>query len=210
MNEKCEIAVLISGSGKTLQGLIDHIAKGELNASIKIVISDQKEAYGLERAEKANIPVGVIHAKDYSKHAFEEELKASLIQSGAKLIVLAGFMRILSPQFVRAFQGRILNIHPSLLPKYPGLHTYERALAAGEKEHGSTVHIVTETLDLGPIILQKQIPILPHDTKETLKARTQALEYTLYSEALRLFLSQRCANLLYSDLSATKNSCHLD
>lgn len=182
---KSKIVVLISGHGSTLQSFIDAIAQDTLHVDIAAVISNHADAYGLERAKLANIPTHVIAHTDFAtRSAFDEALQQQIDYYHPDLVVLAGFMRILSPAFVQHFAGRLINIHPSLLPNYRGTHTYERALAAKEKFHGTTVHFVTDELDGGPIIAQASLPILPDDTPETLKARTQEIEQRLYPEVI--------------------------
>ena len=181
MSARLPIAVLISGNGSNLQALIDKSLSGDMQADISLVISNKADAFGLERARRAGVATEVLLAGDYdSREAYDEALALRLAANGVHLIVLSGFMRILSAPFVQRFSGKILNIHPSLLPKYPGLHTFQRALDAGDTEHGTTVHYVDETLDGGPIIKQSRIPILADDTIETLKERTQQAEYDLY------------------------------
>lgn len=181
MNNTLPTAVLISGNGSNLQVLIDKSLGGEMQANIAVVISDKADAYGLERARQAGIRTEVLSAKDYaSRENYDEALRLKLEAYGVQLIVLSGFMRILSAPLVQYFAGKILNIHPSLLPKYPGLHTFRRALEAGDKEHGTTVHFVDESLDGGPIIRQSPVPIYSDDTVESLKERTQQAEYDLY------------------------------
>jgi phosphoribosylglycinamide formyltransferase-1 len=180
------IAVLISGNGSNLQAMIDAIDAGTLPAKVVVVISNKADAYGLDRAKKANIPTEVISHSDYeTREAYDEALIACLENYEPDLIVLAGFMRILTSTFVEHFKNRILNIHPSLLPKYPGLHTHKQVLAAGDLTHGATVHIVTSELDAGPILGQMQCNVAPNDTAETLKQKVQQLEYQLYPEVIK-------------------------
>lgn len=186
------IAVLLSGNGSNLQAIIHAIEAETLHARIVVVISNKPEAYGLVRAKKANIPTKILEFASYSsRENYDEALKNFLLNYSPDLIVLSGFMRILSPEFVLSFEKRILNLHPSLLPKYPGLNTYQRAIEAGDKEHGSTVHIVTAELDAGPIILQKKVPIFPDDTPEKLKERTQQMEHLLYPEAIEKWINAK-------------------
>lgn len=182
------LAVLISGQGSNLQAIIDAIDQG-LAAKIQIVISNQPNAFGLERAHKANIPTAVIPHQSFKNNraGYDFALIECLEVYKPELIVLAGFMRILGPEFIKRFHHRILNIHPSLLPKYPGLNTYEQAIAAGEKQHGTTVHLVTDDLDAGPILAQASVDIEPGETPESLKAKVQKLEHKLYPEVIRLF-----------------------
>ncbi len=183
---KIRIAVLISGNGSNLQALIDAAQSPDYPAEISVVISNVETAYGLTRAQNAGIPTVVIpHGNFESREAFDAMVDASLASHGIELVVMAGFMRILSEWFVNAWAGKLINIHPSLLPKYKGLHTHARALEAGDVEHGATIHWVTPELDSGEIILQRAIPILADDTAESLKARVHALEHQIYPEALR-------------------------
>jgi phosphoribosylglycinamide formyltransferase-1 len=147
-DSSCKIAVLISGGGSNLQSIIDHVEQGHIYANIACVISNKPDAYGLVRAQNANIPTHVIEHKNYaSREAFDQELINTLAVYNIKLIILAGFMRILGPTFINEYQGNILNIHPSLLPKYAGLDTHVRAIEAGDSEHGCSVHFVTTDLD---------------------------------------------------------------
>lgn len=189
-NETCRVVVLISGSGSNLQALIDQ--QHSLPIEIVSVISNKEEAYGLERAEKANIPSHFINHKDYdNRETFDQAMIERIDLYKPDLLVLAGFMRILTPEFVTHYTGRLLNIHPSLLPKYPGLHTHERALKAGDKEHGVTVHFVTEELDGGPPIIQAIVPIQPDDTEKDLQQRVQQQEHIIYPKAVQWFAQQR-------------------
>jgi phosphoribosylglycinamide formyltransferase-1 len=182
------IAVLISGQGSNLQAIIDAIDQG-LAAEIRIVISNQPQAFGIERARKAGICTAVIphQAFKHNRDAYDQVLIEYLEAYQPELIVLAGFMRILGPDFVQRFHHRILNIHPSLLPKYPGLDTYAKAIAAREKQHGTTVHLVTNDLDGGPILAQATVDINPDETPDSLKAKVQQLEHQLYPAVIRLF-----------------------
>ena len=178
-------AILISGSGTNLQAFIDRAAGGELAASLELVLSNRDDAYGLVRAKEAGIPTAVIRHADYpTRETFDRAMSARLDEAGVELIVLAGFMRILSPWFVRRYLGRLLNIHPALLPKYPGLDTHQRVLDAGERHHGSTVHFVTEELDAGPRILQGRLPVHPSTSADDLMHRVQCVEHLIYPEAL--------------------------
>ena len=166
MAEK-SIVVLISGSGSNLQAIIDAIASGQINGRIAAVLSNKEEAFGLERAEKAGIPQIVINHQAFdSRESFDAAMMEAIDSHQPDLIVLAGFMRILTPAFVRHYQGRMLNIHPSLLPKYKGLNTHLRAIEAGDSQHGCTVHFVTEELDGGPPALQAPVDILPTDNAD--------------------------------------------
>lgn len=186
------IAVLISGSGSNLQALIDASEKGEMAGEIALVISNKADAYGLQRAANRNIETKVIDHREFpSREVYDQAIAAELDKVEPDLIVLAGYMRILSPAFVEKYQGRLINIHPSLLPKYPGLHTHKRAIEAGDKEHGATVHFVTEELDGGPPIVQGAIAIDDSDEAE-LAARVQKeVEHNIYPLAVDWFLNGR-------------------
>lgn len=186
----CKVAVLISGSGTNLQALIDG-AKGT-PYSICAVISNKPDAYGLTRAETAGIPAEVVNHKEYAdRESFDRNLVEKIDAYGPDLVVLAGFMRILTPEFVSHYSGRLINIHPSLLPKYQGLHTHQRALDAGDSEHGATVHFVTEELDGGPAIVQATVPVTTGDSAETLAARVQVQEHFIYPLAVSWFAEGR-------------------
>ncbi len=188
----CKIAVLISGGGSNLQSLIDHVEQNHINAKIACIISNRPNVYGLVRAQNANIPTHIIEHKNYpSREAFDTELVDTLAVYNIKLIVLAGFMRVLSPILINEYQGNILNIHPSLLPKYPGLHTHERALHAGDKEHGCSVHFATAELDGGPLIIQAKVNIEDSDTSDILAARVLEKEHMIYPLAVKWFCEQR-------------------
>ncbi len=179
------LVVLISGNGSNLQALIDAIIAGSLEAEIVQVLSNEPEACGLLRAQQAHIPTMVCAHKHFPhKAAFESALKDAILPLKPDYIILAGFMRILSADFVHTFEGQILNIHPSLLPRYPGLHTHAQALADGAKIHGATVHLVTAELDAGPIIAYSTLEVRPEDTPETLGARVLKLEHRLYPAAI--------------------------
>ena len=180
-------AILISGSGTNLQAFIDRVADGALALDIGLVFSNRADAFGLERAKRAGIPTACIRHQDFAdREAFDRAVAAELDRYGPDLIVLAGFMRILSPWFVARYRGRILNIHPALLPKFPGLDTHQRALDAGEEWHGSTVHFVTEELDGGPRILQGRLRVVPGETADELQQRVQTIEHRIYPEAAGL------------------------
>jgi phosphoribosylglycinamide formyltransferase-1 len=183
-----KVVILISGNGSNLQAIIDYIQQRRLPISIEAVISNRADAFGLTRASQADIPTQVLEHQRYADRAeYDQALQDCLTRYQPDLIVLAGFMRILGPALVNAFHDRIINIHPALLPKFPGLHTYRQALAAGETVHGTTVHFVTETVDAGPIIAQSSFPITPPDTEETLQARTQTLEHELYPKVIEWY-----------------------
>lgn len=187
-----KIVVLISGSGSNLQSIIEGCQSGTIKGRIVAVVSNQNTAYGLVRAQQAGIPAACLDAKAYSnRQAYDAALLALIEQYQPDLVVLAGFMRILSPDFVTHFTGKLLNIHPSLLPKYPGLHTHRKALENGDKEHGTSVHFVTEELDGGPVILQAKVPIFPEDTEADLIERVKTQEHTIYPLVVQWFSDNR-------------------
>ena len=186
------LAILISGGGTNLQAFIDAVSNGSLAVEIAVVVSNRPDAFGLSRARDANIPTECVPNDDFSdRAAFDEALADTLCRYEPDLLILAGFMRILTSAFVKRFEGRILNIHPALLPKYPGLNTHRRAIEDGEQWHGSTVHFVTEELDAGPGILQGRVAVLTDDTESLLSARVQAVEHRIYPEAAALFATGR-------------------
>lgn len=190
--EPLPVVVLISGSGSNLQALIDAEQAGAMPATIRAVISNQADAFGLARAGRAGIPTRVLSHRGFpSRAAYDAELAALIDTFAPRLVVLAGFMRILTPALVAAHAGRMFNIHPSLLPKFPGLHTHQRALDAGEREHGATVHFVTDQLDGGPAILQARVPVLPGDDADTLARRVLEQEHRIYPRAVRWFAEGR-------------------
>ena len=192
MADRCRLAILISGSGSNLQAFIDHIAAGELHADIAVVISNKADALGLQRAAAAGIATAAIDHRQFAdRAAFDRELLARVQSFAPDLVILAGFMRILTPEFLRPFSGRLLNIHPSLLPKYPGLNTHQRALDAGDDSAGATVHFVTEELDGGPPIIQAPVPIKAGDTAAELAARVLQVEHRIYPLAAQWFASGR-------------------
>ncbi len=190
--KKPKIVVLISGSGSNLQALIDAVQEGVIPADIAAVISNKADAYGLQRAQDANIAASVVdHTAFASREQFDAALLREIERFQPNLVVLAGFMRILTDDFVRRYTGRMLNIHPSLLPKYPGLHTHQRAIDAGDAQHGVTVHFVTPELDSGPNIIQAKVAVLPQDTAETLATRVQEQEHVIYPIAVKWFIEGR-------------------
>ncbi|MBF0627967.1 MAG: phosphoribosylglycinamide formyltransferase [Magnetococcales bacterium] len=192
MTERLAVGVLISGSGSNLQALIDRMADGAVPARIAVVISNRADAYGLERARAAGIPTRVIDHREFSdRESFDQALVAALHEAGVALVCLAGFMRVLTPVFIRAFAGRLLNIHPALLPAFPGLHVQERAIAAGAKFSGATVHFVTEEVDAGPIVVQAVVPVLDGDDAATLAARILKQEHRIYPLAVTWFAQGR-------------------
>ena len=179
------LAVVISGRGSNMLAIARACASGMINARIVSVIADRAEAGGIQAARQMGLPVAVLVAREYrDREGFERALRTAIDASAAQLVVLAGFMRILSPEFVAHYAGRILNIHPSLLPRFPGLHTHERVLAAGDSAHGCSVHLVTSVLDGGPLLLQARVPVLPGDTPATLSARVQQQEHIIYPEVI--------------------------
>ena len=184
--------VLISGSGTNLQALLDDAAEPGCEYSIAAVISNKADAYGLTRAATAGVETAVLSHKDFSdRDSFDQAMIKLIDTYRPDLVILAGFMRILTPDFVRHYSGRLLNIHPSLLPKYQGLHTHQRALDAGDDEHGATVHFVTEELDGGPPIVQASVPVLADDSAESLAQRVQVQEHKIYPLAARWFAQGR-------------------
>ena len=185
------LGVLISGRGSNLKAIIDAIAAGRLDASIAIVISNRAGAPGLDHARHAGIATLVINHQPFkTREDYDRVLVKELTDRGVALVCLAGFMRLLSPVMVAAFPNRILNIHPSLLPKYPGLHPQQQALDAGAAVSGATVHFVNEALDAGPIVLQREVPVLPGDTADTLAERILHVEHTLYPDAIATVLKE--------------------
>lgn len=187
-----KIAVLISGRGSNLQALIDACAQPGFPAAIELVISNRADAAGLGRAQAARIPTAVIPHRDYpSRSAFDAALTEALEKSGIELVCLAGFMRLLTPGFVDHWRDRIINIHPSLLPAFPGLETHARALAQGVRIAGCTVHFVRTEMDTGPIIVQAAVPVRPDDDADTLAARVLEAEHRAYPLALRLVAEGR-------------------
>ncbi|WP_367680245.1 phosphoribosylglycinamide formyltransferase [Candidatus Fukatsuia anoeciicola] len=187
-----KIVVLISGYGSNLQALIKAQQQKQINGIISAVFSNKSNAYGIVRATLAAIPTHVLDAKDYANRvSFDLVLVKAIDYYQPDLIVLAGYMRILSPTFVQHYAGRIINIHPSLLPKYPGLYTYHQALKNGDKQHGTSIHFVTEELDKGPLILQAKVPIFPSDSEEDLVRRVQIQEYNVYPQVVNWFTEGR-------------------
>lgn len=186
------IGVLISGGGTNLQALVDACRAGVIPGRIALVVSDQPGAFGLQRAEKAGIPTRILPRREFpGPAAHDQAILAALEEAGVVLVCLAGYMRILSDEFVRHFRGRLLNIHPSLLPAFPGLHVQRRAIEAGVRFSGATVHFVVEAVDAGPIVLQAVVPILQDDTEDTLARRILAQEHRIYPQAVRWFLQGR-------------------
>lgn len=190
--ESLPIVVLLSGGGSNLQAIIDAVAGGQLPVEIRAVISNRPAAQGLQRAARAGIPAKVLDHTAYASRAdYDAALMACIDHYAPVLVVLAGFMRLLSDDFVNHYQGRLLNIHPSLLPKFKGLQTHQRAVDAGEREHGASVHFVTPELDGGPVILQARVPVKPGDSAEQLAARVLLQEHRIYPEVIRWFAEGR-------------------
>jgi len=186
------VGVLVSGRGSNLQALIDAARRGALGGEIAVVVSNVEDALGLERARAAGIPAVFRDHRGKKREAFDAEVVEILGAHQIDLVCLAGFMRLLSPVFVRAFPGRILNIHPALLPAFPGQDAQHRALEHGVKVSGATVHLVDEGLDSGPIVAQEAVTVLSGDTAEALAARILEAEHRLYPRAVRLLLEGRC------------------
>ena len=194
MKDTASIVVLISGSGSNLQALIDAELRGELGGQITAVISNRPDAFGLERARKAGIKTQVLNHKDYAdRETYDQALTNAIDHYQPELVVLAGFMRILTPDFVNHYHGKMLNIHPSLLPKYRGLNTHQRAIDEGETRHGVSVHFVTPELDGGPVIIQATVDILKNDTPASLAERVQIQEHQIYPLAVKWFCQKRIA-----------------
>lgn len=186
------IVVLISGSGSNLQAIIDAIAAGEIDGKICAVIANKSDAFGLQRAEKHSIKHHVVDHKHFGSRAlFDAQLMQTIERYKPEIVVLAGFMRILTDDFVRHFMARLINIHPSLLPKFKGLDTHQRAIDAGEKHHGASVHFVTPELDDGPVIVQSAVPIMAEDTATTLQAKVHKVEHIIYPLAVKLLCQNR-------------------
>lgn len=186
------IVILISGRGSNMEAVVRALEAEGWPARVAAVISNKAEAKGLEFARARGIPTAVVANKEYATRAeFDAALQETIDRFAPDLVVLAGFMRILTAPFVEHYAGRMLNIHPSLLPLFPGLGTHQQAIDAGEKEHGATVHFVTAELDHGPVVAQAKVPVLPGDTEETLSARVLVEEHKLYPYAVRLFVEDR-------------------
>ena len=187
-----KLVVLISGNGSNLQSILDACASGRINGSVVAVFSNKASAYGLTRAREAQVPAHSLAASDFAdREAFDRQLMLEIDAYAPDLVVLAGYMRILSPAFVAHYQHRLLNIHPSLLPKYPGLNTHRQALENGDAEHGTSVHFVTDELDGGPIVLQAKVPVFVGDSEEEIVARVQHQEHAIYPLAIGWFLAGR-------------------
>ncbi len=191
--KKVKLGVLVSGRGSNLQAIIDNIEKGTLSAEIAVVISDQSDAYALERARKHNTTAVHVSAKGYrgKRDDYDALLVQELQNRGVELVCLAGFMRIITPTLIHAFPGRVMNIHPALLPSCPGLHVQKAALEHGVKFSGCTVHFVDEGMDTGPVIIQAVVPVLDDDTENSLSARILKQEHKIYSRAIQLYAEGR-------------------
>lgn len=188
------IVVLVSGNGSNLQAILDACQQGRINGSVAAVFSNKADAYGLERAREAGVPAHALAASQFAdREAFDRQLMLEIDAYAPDLVVLAGYMRILSPAFVQRYAGRMLNIHPSLLPKYPGLHTHRQAIENGDDEHGTSVHFVTEELDGGPVILQAKVPVFSEDTEADVTARVQHQEHAIYPLVVSWFIEGRLA-----------------
>jgi phosphoribosylglycinamide formyltransferase-1 len=190
--EPARIVVLVSGSGSNMQAIAESCAKKEIDGEIVAVISNRPEVMGLQKAKELNIETDVVDHSEFStREEFDVHLIRAIDEFSPDLVVLAGFMRILTPDFVRRYKGRLLNIHPSLLPKYKGLNTHQRALDAGDKEHGVTVHFVSDELDGGANVIQAIVPILDDDDEGTLRSRVQVQEHVIYPIAVKWFIEGR-------------------
>ncbi|HEX9021177.1 MAG TPA: phosphoribosylglycinamide formyltransferase [Nitrospirota bacterium] len=191
--KKIKLGVLVSGRGSNLQAIIDNIENGSLSAEVAVVISDQADAYALERTRKHNIPAVHVSANGYKGR--RDEYDALLVQElrkyNVELVCLAGFMRIITPTLIKAFPNRVLNIHPALLPAFPGLHVQKAALDHGVKFSGCTVHFVDDGMDTGPVIIQAVVPVLDTDTEDTLSERILKQEHKIYSRAIQLYAEGR-------------------
>ena len=186
-----KLGILLSGRGSNFEAIADSVAGGRLDAEIAVVISNRPEARGIELARARGLDARLIPSKGVPREEYDRQVAAELQQHGVDLVCLAGFMRLLTPEFCRVFPLRVLNIHPSLLPAFPGLDAQKQALAHGVKISGCTVHFVDEQLDAGPIILQASVPVLDTDTEQALAARILKEEHRIYSEAIRIVLSGR-------------------
>ena len=189
---KKNAVILISGSGSNLQAFIDQVSANELDLNISLVISNKADAFGLERASNSGIATDCINHRDYaSRLEFDQALMERIDQATPDIVILAGFMRILTPEFVNHYANRLVNIHPSLLPKYPGVDTHQRAIDAGDQWHGASIHFVVPEVDAGPIILQGQLAIGSGDTPESLQQRIHKIEHKLYPLAVKWFTQGR-------------------
>jgi len=186
------IVVLISGNGSNLQAILEACENSIPNAQVAAVFSNKADAYGLERAKKFDVDGYFVDPKLFdSRESFDAELMKQIDAYQPDVIILAGYMRILSSEFVSHYMGKLINIHPSLLPKYPGLHTHQRAIDAGDKEHGTSVHFVTEELDGGPVVLQAKVPVFKDDDADVLATRVQAQEHRIYPMVVKWLVEER-------------------
>jgi len=189
---KPSIVILISGRGSNMKSIVEAIKSGKLDVTVAAVISNRPDAAGLEYAQQQGIPTVTIDHKGFeSRELFDQAMAKKIDNFMPNLVVLAGFMRILTTEFVEHFADKLINIHPALLPKFKGLNTHQRAIDAGEKEHGASVHIVTPELDDGPVVLQARVPVLEGDTETTLAARVLEQEHSLYPEAIKLLITEK-------------------
>ena len=192
MKSRLGIGILVSGSGSNLQSIIDNIERGTLTAEIKVVISNNPEAYALERCRKHHIPAVVIRHQEFRKREdFDRQMISVLQFHGVELVVMAGFMRLLTPLFLNAFSMKIMNIHPALLPAFPGTHVQQKAVDYGVKFSGCTVHFADEGVDTGPVIIQAVVPVLDADTADTLAARILKEEHRIYPQAIQFYAEGR-------------------
>ncbi|ORM62981.1 phosphoribosylglycinamide formyltransferase [Pantoea rodasii] len=189
-----KLVVLISGNGSNLQSILDACASGRVNGSVAAVFSNKASALGLTRAQEASVPGHALTASDFAdRDAFDRQLMQEIDAYAPDLVVLAGYMRILSQAFVAHYHDRLVNIHPSLLPKYPGLHTHRQALENGDEEHGTSVHFVTDELDGGPVILQARVPVFAEDDEAEIASRVQHQEHAIYPLVIGWFVDGRLA-----------------
>lgn len=192
MSKKLPIGVLASGSGSNLQSIIDHIEQRRLDAVIRVVISNNPDAYALIRAQKHGIPSVVIRHQEFpTRETFDVQMAETLVSFGVELVVMAGFMRVLSPLFMKAFPHRVINIHPALLPSFPGLHGQQQAFNYGVKFSGCTVHFADDGVDSGPIIIQAVVPVLETDTEDSLTERILREEHRIYPQAIQFYAEDR-------------------
>lgn len=192
MNRKLPLGVLVSGSGSNLQSIIDHIEQNRLDAEIKVVISNVPDAYALERAQRHHLSSLVIRHDHFdTREAFDEEIVRVLKDKGVELVIMAGFMRIITPVLINAYPNRIMNIHPALLPSFRGMHAQRQAVEYGVRFSGCTVHFVDHGVDSGPIIIQAVVPVFDDDSEETLSARILKEEHRIYPQAIQFFASGR-------------------
>ncbi|MEX2123960.1 MAG: phosphoribosylglycinamide formyltransferase [Woeseia sp.] len=208
VSARASAAIFVSGGGTTLQAFIDEVSAGRLDLDLAVVVSNNPHAMALKRARDAGIPVECVPNAGYPERAlFDQALESTVDRYRPDLLILAGFMRILTSAFVSRYEGRLLNIHPSLLPRFPGLNTHQRVIDAGDRTHGSTVHFVTEELDAGPAIMQGRLSVQPDDTAESLTHRVQAIEHKIYPATAALFAAGR---LTYSNGDAWLDRQRLD